>query len=106
MQIADWGTYLGFAIGPGKGDRSWHKCCAKLVERAWTWREVKAGLHMAARAYNTYGASTMSYVGQLEAFPAMAGAAERRALSLAAQGPGDSWRRDKGFDDLFALKEC
>ena len=60
---------------------------------------------MAARAYNTYGASTLSYVGQLEAFPAMAGAAERRALTLAAQGPGDSWRRNKGFEDLFALKE-
>ena len=60
---------------------------------------------MAARAYNTYGASTLSYVGQLEAFPAMAGAAERRALSLAAQGPGDSWRRNNGFEDLFVLKE-
>ena len=60
---------------------------------------------MAARAYNTFGASTMAYVGQLEHFPAMAGAAERRALSLAAQGPGNTWRRNHGFEDLFVLKE-
>ena len=38
--------------------------------------------------------------------PATAQAAERQALSYAAQGPGDSWRRSQGFEDLWALKEC
>ena len=48
----------------------------------------------------------MSYVGQLEQVPSTTFAAERRALSLATQGPGDSWRRHQHFDDLFALKQC
>ena len=38
---------------------------------------------MAARAYNTFGASTMAYVGQLEHFPGNAAQAERKALTMA-----------------------
>ena len=34
VQIASWGTYLGFAVGPGKGTHSWEKPCSKLVDRA------------------------------------------------------------------------
>ena len=60
---------------------------------------------MAARAYNTFGASTMAYVGQLEHFPGNAAQAERKALTMAIQGPGDSWRRNRGFEDAWALKE-
>ena len=84
VQFASYGIYLGYAIGPAKGAFSWEKAEGKLLERARLWHETKSGLHMAARAYNTFGASTMAYVGQLEVFQAMAGEAERKALSFAA----------------------
>ena len=45
-------------------------------------------------------------MGQLEDPPNSTLAVERRALSLAAQGPGVTWRYNQGFDDLFALREC
>ena len=96
---------MGFAVGPAQAGHSWDKASGKLPERARAWRVTRGGLHMAARAYNTFGVSTTSYMGQLEApSPAML-AAESKALSIAAQGPGDSWRRRKGFDDLYALHE-
>ena len=75
---------MGFAIGPAKQAHSWEKGNAKLVERAWTWHETKSGLHLAARAYNTFGASILTYVGQLEDLPPTTLAAERKALARAA----------------------
>ena len=75
---------MGVAVGPDKADKSWSKANTKLVERAWTWHETKCGLHLAARAYNVFGASTMTYISQLEDVPPSALAAERKALSLAA----------------------
>ena len=96
---------MGFAVGPGKEGHSWDKASGKLPERARAWRETRGGLHMAARAYNTFGVSTTSYVGQLELPSKAMLAAERKALCTAAQGPGDSWRHSDGFDDLYALHE-
>ena len=84
VQFASYGIYLGYAIGPAKGAFSWEKAEGKLLERARLWHETKSGLHIAARAYNTYGASTAAYVGQLEDPPTSTLAVERRALSLAA----------------------
>ena len=34
VQICSWGTYLGFAVGPGKKDRSWRKGADRLQQRA------------------------------------------------------------------------
>ena len=63
------GTYLGFAVGPEKGDSSWDKPIQKYIDRVRTWGVVGQGLHIGIYAYNTYAASVLSFPAQLEAPP-------------------------------------
>ena len=66
LSVRRWSIYLGFAIGPERGARSWDKACAKVVDRVrcWNWKDL--GLQFSAVAYNTYVASVLSFVAQLE----------------------------------------
>ena len=64
-----YGTYLEFAEGPGKGDRSWDKAVAKLKTRTDMWRNAGAGLQYAIMAHNTFCISTLGFLGQLETPP-------------------------------------
>ena len=41
----DKGAYLGFVLGPGKGDSSWHKAISKFENRVKLWCAQPQGLH-------------------------------------------------------------
>eukprot|EP00974_Lingulodinium_polyedra_P022731 2195833-Lingulodinium_polyedra.AAC.1 len=48
------GKYLGFYVGPGKGDKSWGKPAAKFRARLEDWNWSEMGLHAVLAAYNIY----------------------------------------------------
>ena len=102
VAVSFWGTYLGFAVGPEKRDRSWVKALQRFKDRIVMWNWSGLGLHYAATAYNTYAISVLSYIGQLELPPARVTEAEHSALRKAAPGPGN-WMKS---EDLWFFKEC
>ncbi len=93
---------VGFATGPGKSAQSWEKASIKFLQRANLWGMQRLGLQYAARTYNTFAMSVMTYVAQLEKPSAAALDAEVRALRRAAKGPGN-WARPQ---DLWYLSQC
>jgi hypothetical protein len=101
VDVASWSTYLGFATGPGKGSHSCDKPLLKYVDRLGTWPWPELGLQYAATAYNTYVASVLSFVGQLEVIPEHALQQEQVALRTVARGPGN-WAC---AEDLWFLSE-
>ena len=44
MQVSSSGTYLGFAVGPGKMDKSWTRAAEKYRERVAIWENQPLGL--------------------------------------------------------------
>ena len=95
------GVYLGFVVGPGKGDQSWIKPSRKYVDRCSIWAGRGHGLQYSALTYNTFAVSTLSYVAQLEQPPDWLYEEERMALKKVASGPRD-WA---GPDDFWHLKD-
>ena len=69
VEFREVATYLGFVIGPGKGDSSWDKACRKYFQRVWLWSAQKQGLHISIYAYNTLAISVLSFLAQLEEPP-------------------------------------
>ena len=102
VEVSDASRYLGFMTGPGKGTRSWQKAIDKYKQRAALWGALSLGLQWAAKTYNIYAISVLSYLAQLEAPPPEAYRAEVSALRRAAPGPG-SWAIPQ---DLWHLREC
>ena len=101
MSIARRGTYLGFAVGPEKGDSSWTKASTKFLARAKAWGGRPLGLQFSALTYNTFALSVLGYVAQLERPPDWVLDMERSALRAVAPGPGN-WATP---DDLWRLRE-
>ena len=99
-EVAAWSRYLGFALGPGKGNRSWDKAIQKFEKRSLQWDASQLGLHFSARAYNTFVVSVFSFLWQLEDVPQEAFDAEKRAIMTFSPGPG-TWRLPT---DMFYLK--
>jgi len=99
--IADCGTYLGFSVGPGRCGKSWDKPLQKYISRCRSWSNINGGLQYSAVAYNTFAASTLSFVAQLERPNDLVFAAQSRGLKFMMPGPKD-WRSDQ---DAFYLKE-
>ena len=77
------GKYLGFYIGPGKGNASWLGPIRKYLERCSMGEEQALVMQYSTRIYNTFAISTLSFVGQLERPPPQALAAEARGLERA-----------------------
>ena len=101
MCVASWGRYLGLAIGPGKLEHSWDNALPKYVQRAHDWSAHHLGLQFSAAVYNTYVATVLSYIWQLERFPAQFSDFEAKAFRKLASGPGN-WIQPS---DLFYAKE-
>ena len=47
-------TYLGFAVGPTRGQRSWDKALQKMLDRARVWRAIGGGMLIYINAYRMY----------------------------------------------------
>ncbi|CAK0840352.1 unnamed protein product, partial [Prorocentrum cordatum] len=96
------GVYLGFAVGPRKGDSSWDKALKKYAERATTWANVHQGLHIGIFACNVCAVSVLSFLAQLENPPPRVRALETATLRKVAPGPGnwvskDLWYFREGY---------
>ena len=101
--VAGWGRYLGFAVGPAAGDKSWDRPIQKFVQRVRDWNWSSLGLHGATLVYNILILPVLSFVAQLRAPSKAAVEAEAWALRRAAPGPGrwavaaDLWRLRSAF---------
>ena len=66
IEVARWGRYLGFAVGPGREQNSWSRLCAKFCDRLRDWPWAQLGLHLAVRVFNIFLLPTLTFVAQLE----------------------------------------
>ena len=69
MHIRDHCKYLGFMVGPGRKNNSWHAPFKKIGERVEAWSHMPLGLFWDARIYNMFMLPTLGYVAQLEPPP-------------------------------------
>ena len=92
--------YLGYHLGPGKGERSWAKAIRKFEERARGWKDAGAGLYYTILYYNVSIFSVLTFVAQLEVPPKTFVEVERKALNKLIKGPG-GWMDP---EDLKTLK--
>ena len=99
MSISSKGKYLGFTIGPSKGDSSWQGALDKATKRVGDWDWAPLGLFFASQVWNTFVASLFGFVAQLERPPVDIKTRLAELLSRAGHGPG-SWCSD---DDLLHL---
>jgi hypothetical protein len=67
MTIAGSGKYLGFVVGPEKGNSSWYKALHTADERVSLWSWGPLGLYYATQVWNTYILSTMGFAAQPKA---------------------------------------
>jgi len=79
--------YLGFILGPGRGDHSWDGPLKKFRARAITWGRAGIGMMMTLRAYRTYVFTVLSFVAQLAEVPARWRTIEAAALRAMFAGP-------------------
>ena len=101
MQVARSGTYLGFCIGPSKKDGSWEKAAKKYEMRVALWADEPLGLQYDTMVYNTFAATVIGYIAQLESPPNWLLKRETIMLRRAAKGPGKTWATPK---DLWHLQ--
>ena len=99
--ISDAGTYLGFVVGPGRGETAWDKPLKKFRKRCSTWGKLGLGLSFGTMAYNTFSASTLSFIAQLLAPSAAVFKAESEGIPNFLPGPYQ-WCMP---EDTFYLKE-
>ena len=101
MSIENSGTYLGFVVGPGRGDRAWAKPVQKFLRRCHSWGNLGLGLSFGTLAYNTFAASTLAFIAQLHAPSAAVYQAEAQGIPKFLPGP-HQWCTN---GDAFYLKE-
>ena len=87
FSIQSYGTYLGFALGPGSKGRSWEKALLKMQDRARIWRDIGGGFLVSLSAYRTYILPVAGFLLQLEGLPVDWPAWERRICNLLFPGP-------------------
>jgi len=73
-------TYLGFGVGPGRGNSMWAKALNKYHKRIDLWSSSQIGLFYTARAFNTLSIPTLAFLGQLAEVPEEAFNSEAQAL--------------------------
>ena len=102
MLVKDACKYLGFQLGPGKGDSSRQAPFKKYISRLNMWKDQPLGLFWDARVYNTFVLPILTYVAQLETPPEWVLEGVISSFSKAAKGPG-KWAT---ATDLWTLKEA
>ena len=100
MSIGKKGKYLGFSIGPGKGDSSWQGALDKATKRVSEWDWAPLGFFFATQVWNTFVASLFGFVAQLERPPPGIKNKLAELLLRAGHGP-PNWCSD---DDLTHLR--
>ena len=88
-----WGArYLGFIIGPDRGEKSWDKASRRFCQRVLSWSQLHVGMYLNAQIYRALCLSIFSFLCQLEDPPVTVLNLEPWALRRLAPGPGN-WIR-------------
>ena len=87
ISIAHTAKYLGFYVGPGKGQLSWKAPLQKFRDRAKQWGRMGLGFLLTVQAYQIYISSVLQFVLQLEPLPDDFEAEERWAVQSLFPGP-------------------
>ena len=87
VRIASSAKYLGFYVGPGKGDSSWREPLQKFLDRARQWGKLGLGMLLSLQAYQVYISSVLQFVAQLEPLPINFRNIERSATQALLPGP-------------------
>jgi exonuclease III len=85
--VRGWADYLGFTLGPDSHGRSWKKAMEQYTRRSELWAQLGMGLHYTSIAYNTYIASLLGFLLQLELLPEEWHSVEAAALRRLVPGP-------------------
>jgi hypothetical protein len=79
VKISHSAKYLGFYVGPKRGELSWKAPLEKFLERAKLWGKLGLGFMITVQAYQVYISSVIQFVAQLEDLPHDFNDYERRA---------------------------
>ena len=101
LKVSMKGTYLGFEVGPGKGNSSWDAPIKKYLSRCNSWSTRAMGLHYATMAHNVYAFSTLTYIAQLENLPGALHDTILKGINKFIPGPGN-WI---SIEDVVFFKE-
>ena len=101
MPVLDHCKYLGYEVGPGRKELSWHKPLQQFLDRVLSWQRVPLGLHWSTKIYNMFMVPTLGYISQLEIPPDWVLRETADSLHRAAPGPKD-WC---SCEDLWQLNE-
>ena len=69
LTIKDNAKYLGYVLGPGRGEQAWTGVLRKMHERARIWRGVGAGMMVSLQAIRVYVFPLAGFLLQLQPLP-------------------------------------
>ena len=109
--------YLGFILGPSRGDLTYDKPLSKFAQRAKDWSAVGCGLALTAIAYSVYILPVLLFVAQLDSPPASRTQVEKTVIRRLLPGPANWCTIDalralpvlklfKSFPDLHHLSKA
>ena len=87
LQFAHRAKYLGFVLGPCRGEEGWKKAILKYRQRARDWGKTGGGMLLDTVAYSVYAFSCLSFLAQLDDPPKDWSDAEMQALQALYTGP-------------------
>lgn len=102
LQITYAAKYLGFYLGPGRGQLTWQGPLKKFRERVEMWAKHGLGPHYTLAAYSVYIMPVLLFVAQLDAPPDEWSALEKWAIRRLFPGPGN-WITAAATHNLRAL---
>ena len=79
--------YLGFYVGPERGNLSWLAPLQKFRERCLIWRNIGPGMLHSIKAFKVYIFPVLAFVLQLECLPADFDASFAKGISALFPGP-------------------
>ena len=88
ITVAGTAKYLGFFLGPDRGELGFQKALVKFAERARGWGHAGGGLFLTSLAYSVYIASVLMFLLQLDELPARWQGVEASAFRALVPGPG------------------
>ena len=100
VRVSGHARYLGFVLGPERGEIAFDKPLEKFAARARAWGAVGGGLLLTSLAYAVYILPVISFLLQLDGLPEAWGRAEAAAFRALVPGPGE-WC---GPEDLRSLR--
>ena len=88
IRVQGHARYLGFVLGPERGELSWADPLQKVRDRAAFWADAGLGLTLSTVAWNVHVLPTMMFVAQLDALPTAWASFEAAAFRRLVPGPG------------------